>query len=399
MRPFAAVLSIKRPKHPDPAQPSQDSSVQLFPTLTQQSSLKSRPTFLDKAPKTQVITTPPTRLRPSLNPGSSSSSSEGSTSLPTPEDDAMMVFPKPDGKKRWSNWIAWSRSAQPPPKETAQVHRDPPRKSSVPNLLQPPRLVREPLTDTSDEDEEDSDSSSSAVGNKASRHQPILTSTAAALAQSNLKALMRISLQSTLSPPPLVDLPSAHRFPRSSNKVQKLSFVHSMRSQMHVRSLVRRLERGNITRVEVASIAHFSARAKPSGPVRPVKKSEDDPLSFSSMRVGPLSRGLRHWSQRPCYEERVLVWTSDDTGNVSCTRVIGVGRGLAVAEIEFSERIEAISGMGMDDGEFEETLRQPVTESQSCKLLHPVLYWSDSTYSAYFSFSSCKVTFAQFTCC
>lgn len=373
MRPLAAVLSIKRSKHPDSAHPPPpaDSSAQH---LQSHHVPKSRSSFLSKAPKTQVLTDPSARLRPPFKPGSSSSS-DGSTSLQTPEDEPMMVFPKPDMKKRWSNWLIWPKSPQRLTSEVAEDRADRPGKDIGRTLRQTPRGARDLVSDT-DDDEDDgaSDSSESAEGNATSYQRPlIMTTTASALAQSNLKARIRNSLLTPLSPPPLVDIPSAHHFPRSSNISRRLPFVHTMQSQMQIRRLLRRLERGNLSRIEVASISPFSAREKPSGPLRPVKKSDEDLMSYSSLRVGPLSRGLRRWVRRPCFEERILVWVADEMGNVSCSKVFSVGRGLAVAELEFSERLDAMGGMGMDDGTFEETLRRPITKTQPGE-------WSPSTH-------------------
>jgi hypothetical protein len=284
----------------------------------------------------------------------------------------MIMFPQSESKKRWSNWLSLSKASQRAATVVVAEASAPKERRPGKN---PSSRTQDVASDTDDDDESVSESSSSAEGiTTSSRPRPMVatsstTRTHSALAISNLKALFRNSLLPPLSPPPLVDVPSAHQFPRSSNKSKKLPFVHSMESQLHIRILLRRLERGRLSRMEVASIAPFSAREKPSGPVRPVKRSDDDLMAFSSMRVGPLSRGLRRWVRRPCFEERVLVWTADETGNVACKKVLGVGRGLAVAEIEFSERIEEVAGMGMDDGEFEAVLRSPVTRTQPGELL------------------------------
>ena len=76
------------------------------------------------------------------------------------------------------------------------------------------------------------------------------------------------------------------------------------------------------------------------------------------MRVGRFSRGLRRWATRPCFEQRFRVWAPDaaGTGNVRPTDVTGVERPVAICDLEFSEWVEALAGLGMDDAAFDSAI-------------------------------------------
>lgn len=144
---------------------------------------------------------------------------------------------------------------------------------------------------------------------------------------------------------------------------------------------MRRLERRNLTHAEVRSIAVLGARPVPSlnSPVSSGERSGSS-TSISTIvpdsgngkatddadvkRVVTFSRGLRLWCNRPCFEERMDVWTPVlDEVSLEVTivrrKIMGVGRGLAVPELEFSEGLEFLAGLALDDATFERELLPP----------------------------------------
>jgi hypothetical protein len=53
---------------------------------------------------------------------------------------------------------------------------------------------------------------------------------------------------------------------------------------------------------------------------------------------------MKQWAMRPCFEERVVVWSVDATGQLAHAPVLRVSL-LGVAELEFSEGAEALAGL------------------------------------------------------
>jgi hypothetical protein len=63
------------------------------------------------------------------------------------------------------------------------------------------------------------------------------------------------------------------------------------------------------------------------------------------------SEGLGNWVARPCYEDRVLVWTRQEpSGQIVTTGISGSQFG--VAALEFSEPLQIMAGLlsDVDDG-------------------------------------------------
>ena len=54
------------------------------------------------------------------------------------------------------------------------------------------------------------------------------------------------------------------------------------------------------------------------------------------------SKGLHSWIELPYFEERVHVWTREDSGNVACSRVAGPQ--LGVESLEYSEILHLLGG-------------------------------------------------------
>lgn len=53
---------------------------------------------------------------------------------------------------------------------------------------------------------------------------------------------------------------------------------------------------------------------------------------------------MKKWAMRPCFEERVVVWSADAMGQLVRAPVTRVSL-LGVAELELSEGAEALAGL------------------------------------------------------
>ena len=151
MRPFAAVLSIRRGKSEAGSITSTESSARFPKTRS--------PSLFSKAPKHPVhikpSNPPPPPSNPLLTPGSSSSS-DGSVNLQTPEDDGIMVFPRNEEKKKKATWFGWRKTSDKVfSEEPAEIHQDVPiprNISTVDSRQPPPRINRQSASDTDDDE-------------------------------------------------------------------------------------------------------------------------------------------------------------------------------------------------------------------------------------------------------
>ena len=283
-----------------------------------------------------------------------------------------MAFPRHDEKRRWTDWFGWRKPSEKvlvdEPNEIQSRSRSDRNMaqnvSNRPNGLHPSQLARHNISDSEDDDNDDDESESEISESRpelSTRPRLTITQETMSKAQSNLRTLIRNGLAPLPSPPPLVDTHSVSQFPRSLNYHRTLPSAHSFETTLHMRRMLRRLERRSLTRAEVYSIATLGSRPKPTvkSQNNPDKKSDDEMMSYASMRVVQYSRGLRAWTSRPCFEQRAIVWMPNEEGDAVSKPILGVGRGLAVAEIEFSERVEALAGLHLDDETFEKALHPP----------------------------------------
>ena len=126
---------------------------------------------------------------------------------------------------------------------------------------------------------------------------------------------------------------------------------------------------GNVgnKRWSTSSLATVTAGTA-SGTTATVDDAEATAEAFR--RVVPFCRGLRVWAARPCFEARMDVWVPEAEGNgeregeealtVVRRKVMGVDRGLAVTDLEFSEALEVLAGLHLDDSAFERALLPPI---------------------------------------
>ena len=342
-------------------------------------------TLAAKAPKTPVDTNNPPRIRPGLTTGSSASS-DGSGSLRTPDDDVSTpgaAFPKAAelererDKKRWSMWFRRKSSSDkdsPPPDEptfppAAGQGRALASASLTHVATVPPVRSSAPQWRGESDSEDDAEVSDAEDGldvyRDTVRIRALPSETILLQAKNNLRASLKNHLIPSVSHPPLVDVPASRRFPRSSGPHAQSQRLLTLETSMHIRKILLRIERGNLSAADLRSIA---ALGKHKVTVRKSsdRRVDDDMASFTAMRVGYYSRGLRMWASRPCFENRYQVWMPDEDGQGAIAKqVMGVGRGLAVLDLEVSEWLEAMAGLILDDQAFEETIFPQAPPSKS----------------------------------
>ena len=244
-------------------------------------------------------------------------------------------------------------------------------------MTAPRRASRQSLSE-SDDEESGSDTSEERETSTVISPRLVTSRETIAQARANLRTLLRNTLVPPLSPPPLVETQSL-MFPRSTASLGSSQRVLSLESTMHVRRMLWRLDHQTLSSAELQSIEILGRKPKPKAVTRNKveRKTDDEMISFASMRVGRFSRGLRKWALRPCFEQRFFVYMPDDGGVVTCKTVMGVERSLAVCDLEFSIGTEALAGLELDDQSFERNLcpvPQPIRATVNKPCTSSVLY-------------------------
>ena len=291
------------------------------------------------------------RLQPSA--GGTSQSSDASSSVRTPSDYEPLEDAQ--NKKSWVSWMA-SASGKKRRKQSPEGNQRP----AVSDVFPKSRPLPAPtaVDDTTSEEDDTSDVSWSDLAG-GDRLFPSATTLSPAFAQhrprpppkelskaiANLHAITINSLQSPPhTTPPLVQSQSSPQFPRSSNLVNHFPPLHLTRAEVHRKRLLRRLEGRKLDRLEQASILPFSTRIHTrKKPTRTLSISEES-MAASKAVGGGWSRGMKKWAMRPCFEERVVVWSVDATYQLVCAPVSRTSS-FGVADLEFSEGAEALAGL------------------------------------------------------
>jgi hypothetical protein len=153
------------------------------------------------------------------------------------------------------------------------------------------------------------------------------------------------------------------------NFVSSLPYQETMASTLHKTRILRRLARRDLTVSEARSVASFTSRR--TLPVKSqvfLSKFDDSPAS-NARRISNVSRGLKQWSSRPCFEDRMFVYTPGPSGRFDDIAVHNVSGGaLGVAALEVSESIELLAGYNVN--ERSETPWLPILSSPSTTDLH-----------------------------
>lgn len=287
-----------------------------------------------KSVKAAVIREPlPPVPHPPLQASSFSTSSTDSPAPATPDDDSEFA---PSVSHRNSNQWPERRLTLPHPVAAGSFDWDPHRNSS-PSLPPIQTVAKPPYSEDSD-DASSTASSPHSVSSSfpVSPLKPLHSSTAYALSP-------------TFSAPPLLYLPNVPLFPRSANSVSSLPHQETTASTLFRTHILRRLERRDLTVSEERSIAPFTpSRALPAKPQFLLSKLDDGPIC-DLKRVSNVSQGLKHWISRPCFEDRMSVYTPGPSGRPDDIAVHTVSGGpFGVAALEVSETLEFLAGYNVE---------------------------------------------------
>lgn len=319
--------------------------------------------------RTNILTEPPVPPLVHSNQASSSASSY-EDSLRTPDDDGLhsrLPSPTPNlAKKAWMS--SWLGSKKPHPPQSAsqtdvrQVFPSgtlrPQRVPSDWSPQQPPTLRGPPpprftgKTSREDDSNEDSDSESEDDDydqDEATPKRPAIapretSSYNGSTAARNLRTFTASTMTPPIHPPPLLHLPGMPLFPRSVNASLSTTRPDSLESRMHKTRIVNRLDQRDLSSAEERSIAPFASKHG----TRKHPSFHLDEASFSATkRIRSYSQGLQRWADRPCFEDRLMLWSESIEGDLAPQRVTGQA-GFAVAALEFSAGLEALAGLTGD---------------------------------------------------
>jgi len=285
-----------------------------------------------KAVQTAAIRDPqPSAPQPPSQAYSSSSSSTDSPAPATPDDDSE-IGPSISGRR--SN--QWSE------------------RKLAPSLLAPGgsfgsdpySLGLAPIpTIAKSYESEDLDDGASVTSSS-----PSVSSTQPVSPHTYLHSLTTCALAPAFSAPPLLHLPNIPLFPRSANFISVLPYQETTASTLHRTQLLRRLTRRDLSISEERSVTPLtSRRTLPAKPQFLLPKSDNGALC-DAKRVSNVSRGLKRWIARPCFEDRMSVYTPGPSGLPDDIVIHNVvGGALGVAALEVSETIEVLAGYDVEE--------------------------------------------------
>ena len=291
--------------------------------------------FSSKALQPATIRNPPTPLpQPPRQAYSSSSSSTDSPAPTTPDDDSETGPSIPSrSSHQWSD----RKLSLPLPVAGGSLDWDPHHN---------PSLGRPPIPPTANSfDSEDLDDGSSMISSSSSVSPPPSVSPHA-----YLHSLTTYALTPTFSAPPLLHLPNVPQFPRSTNFISTLSHQESMATTLHRVRILRRLARRDLTVSEDRSVASFTSRRSLPAKSQFLLSKPDNGATRDVKRVSNVSRGLKQWISRPCFEDRTSVYTLGPSGRPDDIIVHNVAGGtFGVAALEVSETIELLAGSNVEE--------------------------------------------------
>ncbi|KAH9951609.1 hypothetical protein B0H21DRAFT_887998 [Amylocystis lapponica] len=376
MRRLAAVFAPRRSDRSDAASSAADdrSAPEQGPLQTLSKKPSSARFFRSLSRKAQPPAAPIV-VYELAQPSSSSSSSAG----PSTPDDDRGSFVRSHDQKHWSPWPAdHTVPAKPvlvPVQARSVLHQH--AQASNHSVRSPTHPIRSPPQGPdSDPEEDDDDSDASSDANhdappsslpkavvpqvvRAPANVPRQSASRLGTIPAHARALTANSIHAAFSPPPLLHVPNAPLFPRSCNPSRLLPLQDTLLSHMFKTHLLRRLEHG-LTPSEERSLAALSRRPPPP-PLTPMAPSLtlDDTAVADAKRVSKHGEGLRRWAERPCFEDRMVLYVPAETSaggaeRSAATGIVSVhvsGTGFGVAALEISETLELLSGLYDPDAE------------------------------------------------
>ena len=307
---------------PNDARPSKSTSVKKPSRFFRSLSLK--------AVQPPVVREPPPSI-PQPPPASSSSSSSTDSPAPATPDDDSEIGPSASHRRsgQWSD----RKLPLPLPAAAGSSGWDPPqsRSLSIPSI---PPITKS--LESGDVDDCSSTSSSLSI----SPPPPVSP-------HASLHSLTTCALAPMFSAPPLLYLPDAPMFPRSTSLVSSLPHQETMVSTLHRTRILRRLARRDLTASEERSVASFTSRRASSAKSQFLSSNFDDGPVRDARRVSNVSHGLKQWISRPCFEDRMSVYTPDPSRQADILVHKVSGGALGVAALEVSVPIELLAGYGL----------------------------------------------------
>ncbi|TFK43442.1 hypothetical protein BDQ12DRAFT_718662 [Crucibulum laeve] len=311
------------------------------PSLSIASPLPPPPAFSPATP-TSIASTPQLS-----DPAHSSASSSGSASLSirTPDDDHV-TLERSSTKRSWKTWLGSKRAASLNKHVPKPDHQDSPVQDWHPR--HPPAFSRPPLpgnravSHQPEDSEQDTTSESDAESEVLL--EPALTTTASSAAPSSRLQNLRISPQSSLTPPlpssPFVQHASQPLFPRSCNRPQELLPQPTMLSAMLKSHTLRRLQdpESRLNYPDEVSMLSFTNRSTPAVNDLPTGVPFNEPRPSNPTKIFKSSPGLRSWISRPCFEDRFIIFLPTE-GDILRWPVTS---SMAVAALEYSEVLDAM---------------------------------------------------------
>ncbi|KAF7793652.1 hypothetical protein EIP86_004767 [Pleurotus ostreatoroseus] len=353
MRRLAAVFTAKRSDKSDVASNAStaDHHPQPGPSKTKNVVAKSRSSLFRGLTKSSIkdadakasrkFPVPSVSTRPQA--GSSASSTSGGPT--TPSDDQESVGHHNHAKRSWL------------PSFTAE-------KLVVPSIHAPPAppaapLQHGPYVAHRYGDDASSTSSKSDSADEGPLPPPKPISTSPPLSPvAYFRVITHNALAEPFSPPPLLHVPNCPLYPRSCNPTRALAPSESLRVRMHRKHLLARLDGA-----DARDLAAFAQRRGVPARSKRLSLVLDDAAigSKRGYQVGPFSQGLRRWAERPCLEDRVVIYLpsedADSEAGVVCERV---SASTAVEALGFSEELELLAAL--DDPEVQEPVQIQVHE-------------------------------------
>lgn len=286
-----------------------------------------------KAVQPPVAREPPPSI-PQPPPAYSSSSSSTDSPAPATPDDDSEIGPS-ISHRRSSQWSD-RKVPLPLPAAAGSSRWDPPqsRSLSIPSIP--------PITKSSESEDVDDCSSTTSSSLSVSPPRPVSP-------HASLHSLTTCALAPMFSAPPLLYLPDAPMFPRSASSVSSLPRKETMVSTLHRTRILRRLARRDLTASEERSVASFTSRRASSAKSQFSLSNSDDGPVRDARRVSNVSQGLKRWISRPCFEDRMSVYTPGPSRQPDILVHKVSGGTLGVAALEVSVPTELMAGYNLEE--------------------------------------------------
>lgn len=263
---------------------------------------------------------------------SSSSSSSGSTTLRTPDDDGLPRIPSKKGS--WKSWLGGKHATV---SDHPEEHHPPPWQS--------PQNVLRPSKPASNETDDASSRSDDPYGNPDDIHTRSYSPEQMVTARANARTIIMNSFVHEPTAPPLFQSSDTISFPRSCHNSRRLRRRETLESELHKKSLLARL--GRLSPSAESSIVPLAS--KPISPKQKTHPNFQDDVFPSADSVSFHSSGLENWVLRPCFEDRLQLWSHSDSDEIIRTRIPGSHFG--VPALEFSESLELLAGTLLENDE------------------------------------------------